>query len=168
MGNNVYVLWEDSGNKVSFRRSTDGGNTFGNPLTLSSFNTLSLHGPKMVLDTSNVNNVYAVWEQEDSGHLYINIVFTKSADGGNTFSNPVIVSSGVQDTWAPDLALKGSNIYVAWIASDNMGHHETYFRRSIDGGNSFDAPISIDNNDKSAEYPSIAVNKDNNLIFVVC
>ena len=48
-----------------------------------------------------------------------------------------------------------------------MGHHETYFRRSIDGGNSFDAPISIDNNDKSAEYPSIAVNKDNNLIFVV-
>lgn len=97
MGNNVYVLWEDSGNKVSFRRSTDGGNTFGNPLTLSSFNTLSLHGPKMVLDASNVNNVYAVWEQEDSGHLYINIVFAKSADGGNTFSNPVIVSSGVEN-----------------------------------------------------------------------
>jgi hypothetical protein len=167
LGNNVYLMWEDGGNKVSFRRSVDGGNTFSSPLSLSSFTTLELRKPKLLLDASNVNNVYALWEQKDSSHSYVNIIFAKSTDDGNTFSNPVIVSSGVEDTYAHNMALVGSNIYVVWTASDNINHRETYFRRSTDGGNSFDTPINIDNNDESAEYPSIAVNKDNNLIYVV-
>jgi len=168
MGNNVYLLWEDGGNKVLFRRSIDGGNKFSSPLTLSSFNTLQLREPKMVVDVSNVNNVYAVWVQEDSGHKYDNVVFAKSTDGGNTFSNLATVSSGVEHASGPDIALKGNNIYIAWT-TDNLGLRETYFRRSTDSGKSFDAAIKIDDNVKSTEEsaPSIAVNKDNNLIFVV-
>ena len=68
------------------------------------------------MDASNGNNVYAVWEQGDSSHSYINIIFVKNTDGGNTFANPTIISSGVEDTYAPEIALKDNNIFVAWTA----------------------------------------------------
>jgi len=60
----------------------------------------------------------------------------------------------------PDIAIAGSNIYMAWW-DDTPGNGEIYFRKSTDDGSSWLAPKKITNNAGNSYIPAIAISGAN-------
>src|SRR5207302_4269519 len=73
---------------IFFRKSTDGGATFGDIYDLNVAGKISIVNPKIALIQ---NNIYVVGE---SGSAGINdITFRASSDSGNTFTGPTNLNS---------------------------------------------------------------------------
>ena len=71
-------------------KSTDGGNSFGKILNISS-NLGFSDSPSISAYNSNV---YVVWDDNSSGNY--EIYFANSTDGGNTFSRPINLSKNTE------------------------------------------------------------------------
>jgi hypothetical protein len=88
-GNNVHVVWDDHtpGNfDIFYRRSTDGGASFTEPIKNPSSNAGSSFNPAIALSG---NNVYVVWDDNTSGT--VEIIYRTSANNGDTF--PAIMTN---------------------------------------------------------------------------
>jgi hypothetical protein len=190
-GNNVYVIWHEGFNTfhknyflltdIFFARSTDNGNTFEEPISLTNYsvwvkgednnapfvNPISLSGYSgWVLDPqiaiSQDNNIYVAWEsnpQAGNGE----IVFTKSTDNGETFENPVIISDSNSDSQNPQLSVsQDNNIYVAWESnSPQAGNGEIVFTKSTDNGEKFENPVIISDSKGNSMNSRLAITRDN-------
>jgi hypothetical protein len=164
-GNNVYVLWLDNtigSRDVLLRKSADGGNTFDSKIIDLSKGVGGggAFNPKII---TLVNNVYVVWENtpENNGQ----IIFTKSNDAGNSFSDPVNLGNNTGFSGYPQIAVskKSNYVYVVW---HNAGNGIT-FRRSADGGNTFDKVTNLSNNISLSFQPQLAVSEtDDNNLFI--
>jgi hypothetical protein len=165
-GNNLYVVWLDDtpgSRDVFLRRSNDGGNTFDTKIINLSKNNLQGGGGAFNLKiTALANNLYVVWENtpENNGQIF----FSKSTDGGDTFSRPINLGNNTGFFGLPEIAVSKSNyVYVVW---HNAGDRIS-FRRSTDGGNTFDKEINLSNNIPLSFQPQIAISDNDNNIYVV-
>jgi len=165
-GNNLYVIWLDDtpgSRDVFLRRSNDGGNTFDTKIINLSKNNLQGGGGAFNLKiTALANNLYVVWENtpENNGQIF----FSKSTDGGDTFSRPINLGNNTGFFGLPEIAVSKSNyVYAVWHnAGDGIS-----FRRSTDGGNTFDKEINLSNNIPLSFQPQIAISDNDNNIYVV-
>src|SRR5918995_553711 len=85
--NNVHVVWTDDiqGNReILYRRSTDGGASFGGTVNLS--NTAGFSASPAVA-VSGFQNVYVVWMDHSLGNF--DILFRGSTDDGASFGGTV-------------------------------------------------------------------------------
>jgi hypothetical protein len=130
-GNNVYVVWQEN-----------------NP---DSFGENSKY-------SDNIN---------DNNRNY-DIYIKKSVDGGLTFSKEINLSNNPGFSEHPQIAISGNNVYVVWIddtlsPSTSTGtttttttvttkNKEILFRKSIDGGNTFDKVINLSNSNNADSY----------------
>ena len=89
-------------------------------------------------------NVYAVWQDNTPGNS--EIFFAASSDSGTSFTTAVNLSNTSQDSIAPQIAVSGSNVYVVWVEKVSSSNWEVFFRRSTNGGASFDPAINLSNN----------------------
>jgi len=170
-GGNIYVVWEDdtaSNSNILFSRSTDGGMSFSLPMNLS--NTLGCaFNPVMALDASG--NINVVWQdRSDCKSVTSNIFFSRSTDGGVTFSPaPVNLSKTLNFAFysVPQIAVDtAGNISVVW-ESDTSGSPGIWFRSSNDGGASFSGPTMLSaTNPSSSVDPQIAVDKSGSINVV--
>jgi hypothetical protein len=84
----LYAIWYEEGaapaGEILLKKSTDGGNTFGNPIQIAQLVKLSdSHVPKIGI-SSNV--LYVVWNDGTLNNPNSNVLFIKrSTDGGKTF-----------------------------------------------------------------------------------
>jgi hypothetical protein len=166
LGNKSYVVWTDEttgGNgDIYFKRSIDSGATFSNTTINLSNNTGSSENPQIAVSG---NNVYVVWRDSIALEM-LDILFTRSTDGGDTFSSPPInLSNNTGSSLDPQIAVSGSNVYVVW-ADQTTGDRDIYYIRSIDGGASFFTFKNLsENNTGRSDDPQIAVSGSN--IYVV-
>jgi len=87
--NGLYMVWTH--HSIYFEKSIDGGGTFGDPINLSKNTDRDSYLPYIA---ASGNNIYAVWTvASDRNHA---IFFTKSTDGGHTFSDPVNLSKNTE------------------------------------------------------------------------
>jgi hypothetical protein len=122
--NTVYVVWQESvgsyGSRnydIFFKKSNDGGDTFGSPINLSNNSGFSEH-PQIA---SVGNNIYVVWVDDSSGER--EIMFSKSSDTGKTFTNSVVVSQNSMGPNHVELAATGEAVYIVWNSFDSeMGN----------------------------------------------
>jgi hypothetical protein len=167
VGNNVYVTWQDTqkntnGNSnISFASSTDGGRTFGDVINLSN-NAGTSSFPKV---SSFKNDVYVIWNidrEDEASTIYgkkDGVFFTKSADGGNSFSKEIRINLDEKPGEA-QIAANDNDVYVVWGSPDpsvdqynniesnggngaGVGGGGIFFAKSADGGNSFASPVFI-------------------------
>lgn len=180
-GNNVYVMWIGSSNRISagsvlFRSSADNGTTFGNPISLSTNGIASK--PEMAVTG---NDVYAVWY---SSTLQANgvvsddqILFTRSTDNGANFSNPINLSNNPNTFSArPQVSASGRSVYVTWFESGpnhSLNVANTYFSKSTDGGMTFTTPLQLSNNGPANNYyyftsdtPQIAISNNAKNVYI--
>src|SRR5882762_3275508 len=136
---NINIVWVDGFNNfdVAFSRSSDGGATFTAPKVISSHITEAGPDTHMVLDSKG--NIYAVWDTQPYGNVYL----SRSSDGGATFSDTTLTNnthpSGPK---GPQMAIDSSdNINVVWTDSGDI-----FFSRSSDGGATFSTPQNLSNN----------------------
>ena len=91
LGGNIYVVWEDDTNtnsNILFSRSTDGG-TFSAPKGVSNSAGFSFN-PRIAVDSGGTINV--VWQDSPDFYRTSNVFFSRSSDGGITFSTPMNLS----------------------------------------------------------------------------
>jgi hypothetical protein len=120
------------------------------PLQLSS-NTPFAYDPQMVSSLTS-DDVFIVWSGSTSGSGEADIYFSKSRDGGKTFSPPKVLSGlgeiragtasshGLQQE--PRIAVSGHNVYVIW-SDYSAGPAQLAFVKSSDNGATFTMPISL-------------------------
>lgn len=146
----VFVLWTESNSKISFKRSIDGGNTFGNNIDLSNDASCC----SMPSAASFHKNVYVVWS---SGESPDDILFKKSSDGGATFDKTINLSNTPNRSFQAAIAVFGNNVYVVW-SDGTPDDHDILFRKSNDGGSTFGSTINLSEELSGySEQPSVAV-----------
>ncbi|MDE1830484.1 MAG: exo-alpha-sialidase, partial [Thaumarchaeota archaeon] len=145
VGNTVHVIWQyNNENLIThaqykgvippafvsgffYAKSTDGGNTFSQPVNLSGdvgtsyFSELSVENSNVYVDWASIHGSY---EQN---------FFARSADGGNTFSNPVAPTEGT-DAGVSQIVSSGSYVYLAGMAASG---NIVWLKASSDHGADF-------------------------------
>ena len=139
----VNIVWgdtKDGKGKALFIRSTDLGRTFTEPLDISRSAGVAFD-PEIAIDPSDAINV--AWQDTAPGASVI--MFSRSTDGGQSFSEPKRVSTGTGSATEAAIATDSAGrISVTWV-DESPGHAEAFYARSTDGGASFSDPVNISN-----------------------
>ena len=163
----VYVAWNMAGDNVDerdneglfFVRSLDGGNTFDNIIKLNHENDF---GELQVAAFDET--VYVV-----SGGIHsvdVNgVFFTKSIDGGRSFSEPVTIDENATFVNPLNVEVGAYDEQFSYVAAQVtvLGNEEILLLEMT--GNDSTRVINLSNNPKISECPSIAMTGDN--IYVV-
>ena len=167
---NINVVWEDStpGNfNIFFCRSNNGGVTFSAPKNLSNMAGVSA-GAQIAVDSGG--NVNVVWDNFNATNS--DIFFSRSTDGGVSFSVPKNVSNNTGASVFPgvDAATNRGNIAVDSSGNINVvwddftpGNSQIFFSRSTDGSATFSTPKNLSNNAASSGSSQIAVDSAGNI-----
>jgi hypothetical protein len=163
---NVYAAWDDGAgigaSKLAFARTTDHG---------ANWNGIKVGGADQPAGTpipgvsdsgspefaiASDGTIYIVWTAEDT------IKFVKSTNGGDSFSTPEVVASGITsldglpttngwhhfpgatfrvESFGTICTASGDNLLVAW-PDLREGVSRIYYRRSTNGGNTWQGPTS--------------------------
>jgi hypothetical protein len=153
-GSNVYVFWCDNtpGNyEIYFKKSVDEGTTWTKNKRVT-WNEGDSHFPATAVEGSNI---YVVWQGYTLGNP--GIYFKKSVDGGTTWTKGERLTNNASASYAPAIAVVGSNIYVVWY-DETPGNDEIYFEKSVDGGDTWTTSKRLTWNTGSSYYPTIAAN----------
>ncbi len=149
----VFLTWEDN-NKGNFEvflsKSSNSGNSFDSPVNISTSSGESGTPQALVYQ----NNIYEIWMDNTSGNY--DIMFTKSTDGGKTFSKPIDVSNLKGDSGYPQLAVWKNDVYVVWTQTMKGINYDIFFAKSSDNGNSFGKPINLSNDFGPSGWPKIS------------
>jgi hypothetical protein len=163
----VYIAWNMAGDNLDerdneglfFVRSLDGGNTFDNIMKLNHENDF---GELQVAAFDET--VYVV-----SGGIHsmdVNgVFFTKSIDGGRSFSEPVTIDENATFVNPLNVEVGAYDEQFSYVAAQVtvLGNEEILLLEMT--GNDSTRVINLSNNPKISECPSIAMTGDN--IYVV-
>jgi PKD repeat protein len=157
-GNSVHMAYGDG--TIRYRRSTDEGSTWSAPFTIGS-GTIYLDRPICV----DGNNVYLVYFRDfitvtdwccprNLGNLYMR----KSTDGGATWQ-PEVQLTTARGAYRVAMITEGQNVYLSWMDYRSGTTWDLYFRKSSDGGQTWQNEVKLvnGNNSVGAERPDIVV-----------
>jgi hypothetical protein len=162
-GSMLHLVWYDerddpSGNwktEIYYRRSTDGGLTWGSDIRLTNNDAYS--GFPGVFVSSSV--VHVVWEDDRDGNG--EIYYKRSTDEGLTWGSDKRLTNDPANSWDPCVALNDSVVHVVWMDDRDGSGYEIYYNRSTDGGLSWGADTRLTNAVAPSEYPTIEVSGSN-------
>jgi hypothetical protein len=139
-GSTVHVAWMDLilGQRASFyRRSLDGGNTWGAIICLDSVSAfwpgLAASGSLVVM---SINKLFAVGNTE--------VYFRRSIDNGTTWDSLQQISNGNGRSEDPAVAALGSHVHLSWNDNRN-GTMQIYYRYSSDAGLNWNPEVPLTN-----------------------
>jgi hypothetical protein len=152
-GSTVLVAWEDTrtGNSdIAYRRSTDGGATFG-PRQLLRQAPTDETLPQLAMSGSTV---LAVWQDTKNGN--IDLGYRRSTDGGVTWSNfAFLVRSSFPDT-DPSLDMSGTIAMLGYV-DRRHGNEDIAYLRSADTGATWDSLTFLVSAPTPDTDPTVAV-----------
>jgi hypothetical protein len=193
--NRIYVVWSNfnlTQPRVVLSYSTDGGSTYSSPQNIGS--PLANHyeqGAKVVVSTGGT--VYCVWATPNISNSNIEdkIGFTKSTDGGITWSAPsypitingirgYLPPTGVRVNSFPSLAIDKSTgaydgtLYLCWAQKSlapSGSDADICYSYSVNNGSTWSAVTRINddaiNNGKNQFMPWITVDNVNSKVSIV-
>jgi len=157
-GEKVHVTWikESSPQEIHYKRSIDGGDTFGDTIVIGSSTTAE--GPNIAVSE---NDVHIVWNDGAPFAKY-----AKSTDGGDTFTT-VDIFTGAQASgqsgeirW-PDVSVFGDTVHMVGVAAyyPSYPNWSVVHQKSTDGGQTFDRSTVYSGD--CCPVPSISHSGDN-------
>jgi hypothetical protein len=165
-GNSVHAVWldtRDGSTEVYYKRSTDGGSTWGADTRLSSLAAAAAFDSFDPAVAAIGNNVHVVWTDTRDGNN--EIYYKRSMDGGTTWGADTRLTNNVSASDDPRVAAMGNSIYVVW-SDMRDGNPEIYFKRSTDGGATWGADIRLTNDVALSLNPAVAVSQANHVHVV--
>ena len=157
-GGNVNLVYGDTSDnvrRVRFLRSTDEGETFSDPVTISGASGGGFE-PEIAMTGGDAINV--AWEDTASGTSVI--LYSRSTDNGATFSDPLQISTGSGSATEADIAAdKTGQLSVVWV-QEVGGEKHAFYSRSTDNGKTFSSPMQITHiNGESISKPVVLAYK---------
>ena len=152
-GSVVHVVWfdiRDGNNEIYYKRSTDGGVSWGADTRLTNYIADSAY-PSVTVSGSVV---HVVWVDKRDGNQ--EIYYKRSADGGASWSADTRLTNNTTDSWYPSVTVSGSVVHLVW-SDERDGNLEIYYKRSTDGGVSWSAHTRLTNNTAVSLSPSVTV-----------
>jgi len=104
---------------------------------------------------SSGSNVYVAWSDEIFEVNY-DIYFRSSTDYGATWQTAKRLTNNAGDSDHPAIAANGSDVFVVWDDDTYAGNSEIFFRKSTDGGATWQAAKRLTNNAGDSSHPAIA------------
>jgi hypothetical protein len=136
--------------------SHDGGKSWSKPRRLAMDNWKIMGCPETGPRLAVIGNrIFAAWFSQGTGNNP-GIRFSWSDDDGATWSEPTIISRGLQDAGHPDISVDAKNVYVAFRAdgSRDKSTFKAYIAQVRKNGN-FSVIEEVPGSD-SASFPSVA------------
>ena len=152
-GSAVHVVWNDfrdGSDQIYYKRSTDGGASWGPDIRLtndsvsSQYPSVSVSGPV----------VYVVWTDWRDGNY--EIYYKCSTDGGASWGTDTRLTNNPFTSLFPSVSVSGLFVHVVWIDSRD-GNDQLYYACSTDGGASWGADTRLTDNMYFSESPSVSV-----------
>ncbi len=155
----LYVAYADStanrGSDVFFRRSTDGGETWSQPIRLSddsATSTADQFHPWLDVDQNGVITVIFYDRRNDTNNLLMDVYITQSFDGGETWTPNRRVTSVSSDPSASKSGLIGEYIGLdTWNAKPFMvwtdtreGTQDVYFGMDTTEVSVSESPVAVE------------------------
>lgn len=153
-GQNIHVVWEDERNinrQVYYKRSTDGGLTWGAEIPLTE-DYYQSRGPSVA---SSGQYVHVTWDDFRNGPAP-EIYYKHSIDGGLTWEQDYSITNHETGANYPSIAVSGPNIHLVWY-DYRHANWEIYYNRSADNGISWETDTRLTENPYLGQYPSVAV-----------
>jgi carboxyl-terminal processing protease len=153
-GDTLHVAWKDNrdgNNELYYKRSTDGGTTWEPDTRLT-------NNPSEMRDVSiavSGNVVHIVWQdnRDGDGEMY----YKRSLDSGTTWSADTRLTNAVDWSEFPSMAVSASGVHVVWTDfRDHNGDYEIYYKRSADGGSTWDPDTRLTYNVAYSGFPAVA------------
>lgn len=146
----VYVAWQDaplctqSLGQIFVDKSTDGGQTWGNDVVATTYNTCARY-PKggNSFQVRSFPSIAVSPVKNGSGNYDVYVVYSADPDRQNETS---IESDppGVNLSQTPRLAYAGSNVYSVWVdGRNNASNNDIYFNRSTNNGVTWGTDVRI-------------------------
>jgi hypothetical protein len=142
------------GSEVFYRRSTDGGRTYSNPIKLSAGSQNSFDSA-LALDKSG--NLNVVWTTVNAARTAATLFHSRSTDGGVTFSPPKLIPTPDHNGVAPNLVVdKDGNILIGYLGLVIPEPQHYFVVRSTDGGATFSTPAKISIDGENVQIGQVA------------
>jgi hypothetical protein len=110
--------------EIYYRRSTDGGATWGETIRLTNSAGLS-HRPSVAIAGNNVHLVW--WDDRDGNN---EVYYKHSADGGVSWGEDVRLTTAAGDSHFPAVAVSRNFVHVVWLDSRD-GSPQVYYLRKL-------------------------------------
>jgi len=155
-GDFVHAAWFDNrdGNyQIYYKRSTDGGVTWGTDTRLT--NTTNVSWYPSVSVSGQV--VHIVWADLRNGLPNYEIYYKRSTDGGANWGTDIRLTNNSAVSANPSVSIIGQVLHVVWEDYRDSPNGEIYHKRSTDGGMSWEADTRLTNNGAYSVLTSVAV-----------
>ncbi len=158
-GNILHVVWADNRNgsyEIYYKRSTDGGISWGTDTRLTTNNNILSPGPSVAISGTTVHIVW--WDTRNGGG--IEIYYKRSADEGVSWGPETRLTNAFGTSSTPSLSVSGSVVHVVWQdeRDSQFAFAEIYYKRSTDGGITWEPDRRMTNDPLNSLNPSVAVN----------
>ncbi|MCX7785306.1 MAG: T9SS type A sorting domain-containing protein [candidate division WOR-3 bacterium] len=156
-GSYVHCVWlddRDGNSEVYYKRSTNGGGSWG-PDTRLTNNSVATYCPSLAVSGSNVHMVCQ--ERWEAHQIY----YKRSTNNGTTWGPTTRISYIYAFADGPSIAVTGTNLHVAFWDARSGGFGRINYKRSTNNGANWTEDSAITHDRIGAELPSIAVNASN-------
>lgn len=151
-GNYLHVVWTDTRHpsyEIYYKRSTNGGTTWEPDYRFTNQTGQSITPQVSVFNS----NVHVVWQDDRDGNT--EIYYNRSNDDGVTFGNLTRLTNDAASSTHPTISVTGVLlVYVAW-SDTRDGNDEIYFKRSTDGGVTWEPVIRLSNAAEISNNPEM-------------
>jgi hypothetical protein len=151
-GQFVHLVWRDArdGNpEIYYKQSNDFGITWGADMRLTNEIGNSLLPSMAVSDPF----VHIVWYDDISGNF--EIYYKRSTDNGITWEQAVRLTNDPFYSIQPSITASGSDVHVVWH-DNRAGESEIYYKRSTDGGITWEDDVRLTNGSGESRYACIS------------
>lgn len=161
---NAVAIWRryDGNNDIAQSSwSDDGGASWSASVSLSEPGE-GASNPRIVIDESGIG--HAVWNRYDGNDGRVQ--YTRTIDGGVTWSAPVNLSTSGGSAQRPHIAVDGSgNLIAVWHRS-NGDNNIVQASRSTNSGVSWSTPVDLSLTGEDADNPRVAADGSGNIVAV--
>jgi hypothetical protein len=136
--------------QIYYKRSTDGGATWGADARLTSGTNYALFPSIAAVDSA----VHVVWHD---GRNNLEIYYKRSTDRGVTWGADTRLTFNAFQSWYPSVAAAGSGVHTVW-RDDRNAFGAIYYVRSMNQGASWGSDTNLTNNSfYNSDRPSVAL-----------
>jgi hypothetical protein len=151
IGNNYLLVWNNWGD-LKFRKSNNGGQNWGEKLTLY---TAFDYGANYPVIAASGEKVYVAYYRNTSGNSEVFLV--KSENGGQSFGNEIQVTNSIKLAQVPQIQASGDTVVIAYEDRDNDWNYQIFLTYSTDAGATWSEPVNLSNTIENARWCNLAM-----------